>query len=112
MLKVPSFVIRDMLLRIGVARSGDQDGSGDDQIAEFDKGLLKGRQSVCGRPDIGRGVFWKVRVQLACILAKFLISDWVDIVGSLQGVISAILEGLFAAGPADQVMGGRRLKLR
>lgn len=107
MLQVPGLVVGDVGLGVAIAGARDQRRGVDDQLAEVLEAAAEGGQAVGGRPDVGRGVAGEIgeAVGGGALEVGVLVEGAVDIVGALEGVEVAGPEGLFAAGPADQVVG-------
>lgn len=63
--------------------------------------MLEARKNVVAWPDVCRVILWEVGELLDSLLVQLCVLYWVGIVGSLQRVVSAILERLLAATPAN-----------
>lgn len=63
--------------------------------------MLEARENVVAWPDVCRIVLWEVGELLNSLLVQLCVLYWVGIVGSLQRVVSAILERLFTTTPAN-----------
>ena len=100
------FVAFQLRHTIAVAAACYEARDVDDQLAErFEFSFEAGEDGFAG-PDVGGDHFDDGGVQLAGFGFESGIVDWVGIVGALEGVVAAVGEGFFAAGPADVVFGG------
>jgi hypothetical protein len=63
--------------------------------------VLEARENVVTWPDVCRVVLWEVGELLDSLLVQLCVLYWVGIVGSLQRVVSAVLERLLATTPAN-----------
>jgi len=65
MLQIPLPIPLNIHHRIPITSLCNKDSRLDDEVAQLLEGLSEAWQYGLGRPDIGRGVFWKRRVQFS-----------------------------------------------
>lgn len=105
MLEVALWVPGDVLLGKGIARPGDEHSDVDDQTAELRDGGLEPREDGGGRPDVGgqvlrEGLLGELGRRGGALEGGLDVEGAVGVVGALEGVDLAVLQGLFAEGPA------------
>jgi hypothetical protein len=109
-LEVPLWVSLDLVLGESIAGTGDEDGHVNDEAAEAGYGGLEAWEHGLGRPDVGgkilgKGGWGEVCGGTGALQGRVDVEGAVGIVGALEGVDLAVLEGLLAEGPAGEVLG-------
>jgi len=99
-LQVSFLVLRNVLDGVTVTGSGNERSSVNDKGTQRLESRFEAREDIAAWPDVCRVVLWKVGELLDSFLVQLLVLDRVGIVGSLQRVVPAVLERLFAATPA------------
>ena len=105
-LQSAGFVAFELRHAVAVAAACYEAGDVDDQLAEGFKFGFEAWEDFFAGPDVGRDHFDDGRVQLAGFCFESGVVDRVGVVRALEGVVAAVGEGFFAAGPADVVFCG------
>lgn len=106
MLQISSWVTGDVLLRKTIACAGDQDSHVDDETTQGGDGGLETWENILCGPDVRGQVLWeRVDGEVLCGFGAF--ERWIDVecaigvVGALESVDLAILQGFFTERPAS-----------
>lgn len=110
-LQVSFLVLRNVLDRVTITGSGNECSGVNDECTQGLESILEARENVVAWPDVCRIVLWKVGKLVDGLLVQLWVLHWVGIVGTLQRVVPAVLERLFAATPAYQVTALRVLEV-
>jgi hypothetical protein len=103
LLQRAGFVAVELRHAVAVAAAGHEACDVDDQAAEGFEFRFEAGQGFFAGPDVGGDHFDDVRVEFAGFGFEGGVVDGVGVVGALEGVVAAVCEGFFAAGPADVV---------
>jgi hypothetical protein len=77
----------------------------DDEMTELFERLSETREDRSVRPDIVICEFREIRISFACFLLQVCVVNRIRVERAFQCIVSAIGESLFAAGPAEAVVG-------
>lgn len=110
MLQIPQRIAINLLLSKTIHGPSDKDGDVDDEATQSGERGLEPRQRTLGRPDVGgqvlgEGGLGECRRGFGALEGRVDVEGAVGVVGALEGVDLAVLEGLFAEGPAGEVLG-------
>ena len=97
------FVALELRYAVAVAATCYETRDVDDQLAERFEFRFKAREDFLAGPDVGGNHLHDGGVQLTGLGFEGGVMDGIGVVGALEGVVAAIGEGFFAAGPADVV---------
>lgn len=108
-LEVPLGVPLDLRLGVLVAGARDEHGRVDDEAAQVLEAGLEAREEVVGRPQVGRevlreGLLGELGRRPGAVKGRVDVEGAVGVVGALEGVDLAVLEGFLAEGPAGEVL--------
>lgn len=103
MLQITLLVLRNILERVTIASPGYECCSVDDEGAQVLESGLKFREKVVARPDVCSIILWEVGKFLDGHLVQSRVLYGVGIVGTLEGIITTILEGFFSTTPTYEV---------
>jgi hypothetical protein len=109
MLKIALGVSGDVLLGEAITSTSDKNSNINDETAQGRHGGLESRKDLLPRPDIGGKIFGKgvdgeLRGWDGALEGRVDVEGTVGIVGALEGVDLAVLEGLLSEGPTGQIL--------
>ena len=110
MLEVPLWVSLDLLLGESITGTGDEDGDVDDEAAEAGEGGLETGENGLGWPYVGGEILGESGRGEVCggtgaLQGRVDVEGAVCVVGALEGVDLAVLEGLLSERPASEILG-------